>query len=256
VTRLTVALLGLGEAGSRLASDLAAAGVDVRGYDHRVRAEARGVTRAPDPEAAVAGSDVVLSVNSAAVALEAAAAAVPALRRGAIFADLNTSSPDLKREVAALVEEAGARYADVALLGAVPAHGLGTPALASGAGAHAFAEAFAPLGMPVEVVSERPGDAATLKLLRSVFMKGLAAAVLESLEAADAAGQREWLERQVAGVIGEPLLKRLVEGSLTHAGRRVDEMAAARELLLALGVEPRIASASESLLAELAAAER
>ena len=30
--------------------------------------------------------------------------------------------------------------------------------------------------MPVEVVGSRPGDAAGLKLLRSVFMKGLAAA--------------------------------------------------------------------------------
>ena len=148
---------------------------------------------------------------------------------------------------------AGARFADVALLGPVPAHGLGTPALASGAGAQAFADAFGPLGMPVEVVSDRPGDAATLKLLRSVFMKGLAASALESLRAAEAAGQASWLEGQIADVIGEPLLERLVEGSRRHAARRVDEMEAARELLLELGIEPRIAEASASVLAELAA---
>ena len=57
---------------------------------------------------------------------------------------------------------------------------------------------------------------------------------------------------EIAGVIGEPLLERLVEGS-RHAARRVDEMEAARELLLELGIEPRIVGASAAVLAELAA---
>ncbi len=254
MVKLTVAVLGLGEAGGRLAGELAASGVDVRGYDPGTPPDVPGVTRALDAEAAVAGADVVLSVNSAAAASGAAAAALPALGRDAVYADLNTAAPELKRDVAALVEGEGARFADVALLGPVPSRGLGTPALASGSGARAFADAFGPLGMPVEVISERPGDAMSLKLLRSVFMKGLAAAVLESLEAAEAAGQRTWLEGQLAAVIGEPLLERLVEGSRTHAARRVDEMEAACELLLTLGIEPRIAAASASVLAGLAAA--
>jgi 3-hydroxyisobutyrate dehydrogenase-like beta-hydroxyacid dehydrogenase len=135
----------------------------------------------------------------------------------------------------------------------VPARGLSTPAVASGAGATRFAEVMVPLGMPVEVVSDEAGDAATLKLLRSVFMKGVAASVVESLAAAEAADKADWLEREIAGVIGEPLLARLIEGSREHAARRVDEMEAARDLLLTLGVEPRIATASASLLAELAA---
>ena len=110
--------------------------------------------------------------------------------------------------------------------------------------------------MPVEVVSEEPGDAAALKLLRSVFMKGLAASAIESLRAAEAAGQRTWLEQQLADVIGRPLLERLLEGSRRHAARRVDEMEAARDLVLELGVEPRIASASMALLAELSGESR
>ena len=241
---LTVTVLGLGEAGGRLAADLAAAGADVRGYDPAVA----GV---PDPGTAVAGADVVLSVNAAAAALGAATAALPALRHGAVYADLNTGSPGLKRELAALVTGAGALFADVALLGPGPARGLGTPTLASGGGAQAFADAFRPLGMPVEVISAEPGDAAAMKLLRSVFMKGLAAAAIESLEGAEAAGHAEWLRGELAAVIGEPLLQRLLEGSRTHAERRVEEMEAAADLLRALGVEPRIAAASASLLAGL-----
>ena len=69
-------------------------------------------------------------------------------------------------------------------------------------------------------------------------------------------GHASWLEREIAAVIGEPLLERLVEGSRRHASRRVDEMDAARELLLELGVEPRIAAASASVLAELAASRQ
>jgi 3-hydroxyisobutyrate dehydrogenase-like beta-hydroxyacid dehydrogenase len=125
--------------------------------------------------------------------------------------------------------------------------------VASGDGARAFADAFRPLGMPVDVVSGRPGDAAALKLLRSVFVKGLAASAIESLRGAEAAGHADWLRRELATVIGEPLLERLLAGSRVHAARRVDEMEAARDLLLELGVEPRIASASAALLAELAA---
>jgi 3-hydroxyisobutyrate dehydrogenase-like beta-hydroxyacid dehydrogenase len=253
VGTLTVAVLGLGEAGSRLAADLAAAGARVRGYDPLAGPTPDGVLRARDAVAAVDGSDVVLALTTAATALEAAASALPSLPDGAIYADLNTARPSLKRELATIVADAGARFADVALLGPVPAHGLRTPALASGEGAAALADALGPLGMPVDVVSDEAGDAAALKLLRSVFMKGLAASAIESLRAAEAAGHGEWLEQQLADVIGRPLLDRLLEGSREHAARRVDEMEAARDLVRELGVEPRVASASMALLAELSA---
>ena len=204
---------------------------------------------APDPASAVAGADVVLSVNAAAVAVGAAREALPALGAAALYADLNTAAPALKREMGGL---AGDRFADVALLGPVPATGIATPALASGPGAQAFAEALGPLGMPVTVVSDRAGDAAAMKLVRSVFMKGLAASAVESMRAAAAAGHADWLADEIAEVIGRPLLDRLLEGSQVHAARRVDEMEAASQLLVELGVEPRIAHASAELLTELA----
>src|SRR5207253_1093936 len=134
----------------------------------------------------------------------------------------------------------------------VPARGLATPVLASGSGADAFAALLGPLGMPVEVVSAEPGDAAALKLVRSVFMKGVAAAAIESLDAAEAIGNREWAERQLAEVIGPRLLERFVEGSRLHAARRVEEMDAACDLLRTLGIEPHVAAASRALLVKIA----
>ena len=245
---MKVAVLGLGEAGARIAVDLAEAGCTVRGWDPARRPA--GIANADSDLDAVRGADVVLSINAASVALDAARHVADELDADALYADLNTGSPGLKRELA---EALPVQFADVALIGVVPDSGLETPALASGAGAERFAEFFRPLGMPVEVVGFEPGDAAGLKLLRSVFMKGMAAAALESLEAARAAGVEERVRADLAAVIGEPLLDRLLTGSRAHAARRVDEMHAAAAYVESLGVDPRVATAAAGWLAQLLA---
>jgi len=247
---MQVAVLGLGEAGGRIAADLVAAGCTVRGWDPaRQRA---GVPQAGGADEAVTGADVVLSVNTAAVALDVAVAVGGLLDESVLYADMNTTSPGLKRELAAALRAA---FADVALVGVVPSTGLATHALASGAGAARFAELFGPLGMPVEVVGPEPGAAAGLKLLRSVFMKGVAAAAIESLAAARAAGDEARARADIAAVIGEPLLDRFLSGSRAHAARRVEEMRAAAAYLEELGVRPLVASAAAEVLADLAAEE-
>ena len=243
---MEVAVLGLGEAGGRIAADLVAAGCTVRGWDPARRHAT--VTNASSAGEAVSGANVVLAINAAAVALDAARRVSEHFDGGALYADLNTTAPQVKRELAELLP---VEFVDVALVGPVPGFGLATPALASGAGAERFAALFRPLGMPVEVVGPHPGEAAGLKLLRSVFMKGVAAAAIESLEAAAAAGVPERQHADIAAVLGEELLERLLTGSRVHAVRRVDEMNAAAAYLRELGVEPRVASAAAAWLEHL-----
>jgi 3-hydroxyisobutyrate dehydrogenase-like beta-hydroxyacid dehydrogenase len=243
---MEVAVLGLGEAGALIAADLVTAGCSVRAWDP-VQKPA-GIPLAASAVEAVGGAAVVLSLTTAAHALAAAAGVAAALAPAALYADLNTSAPALKRELARALR---VPFADVALIGVVPGRGLAIPALASGTGAERFAELFRPLGMPVEVVGERAGDAAGLKLLRSVFMKGIAAAAIEALEAARAAGVGGRVRDDIAGVLGEPLLERLLSGSRTHAARRVDEMQAAAAYVEELGVEPRVATAAREWLTQL-----
>ena len=250
---LAVAVLGLGEAGGTIASGLAAEGCDVRGWDPDTARDASGVEQTATPEEAVVGAHLVLCLATAAHALTAATSVLPLLGAGQLYADLNTTAPTLEREIAAAIAATGAAFADVALLGGVPARGVRTPALASGDGAERFAELMRPLGMPVTVVGREPGDAAGLKLLRSVFMKGLAASVLESVEAARRRGGDDWLRGEIAEVVGEPLLERLLSGSVAHAERRREEMDAAAAHLRELGVEPRVAEAAAGWLRQLAA---
>jgi 3-hydroxyisobutyrate dehydrogenase-like beta-hydroxyacid dehydrogenase len=251
VDNLSVAVLGLGEAGSAFAGDLVAAGVDVRGFDPVPR-DVEGIRRAGNAQEAVTGANLVLSINSATAALGAARDV--ALEEGQLYADLNSGSPSLKAAVAAEVEASGAGFADVALMSGVPGNGLRTPSLVSGSGAEAYAELLGALGAPVEVVGPEAGLAAERKLLRSVFMKGLAAAAIESLAAAEAAGCEEWFHAELGGIFegaSPALLERLLTGSRIHAARRVHEMEAACAMLTDLRVEPRIASAALGWLEQL-----
>ena len=251
---LVVAVLGLGEAGSAIAADLCAAGAVVRGFDPRVP-PGPGVTACAGDADACQGASVVVSLTCAHEAEGALVAALPGIRRGAIYADLNTASSELKAHLAGLAAPAGVGFADVALMSPVPGKGLRTPMLASGPAAGRFAGLVGPLGAAVEVLPGPPGTAAARKLVRSVFYKGLAAAVTEALRAARAAGCEGWLRDNIAHELASAsaaTLDRLEQRSVRHALRRIDEMAAAGEQLRRLGVPPRIASASEQWLRQLA----
>lgn len=248
-----IAVLGLGEAGSEIARDLVSAGADVRGYDPKVPPP-EGVTPRESEADAVADADVVLSVNSSHDAMTALVHALPALRPGIIWADLNTASPGLKADLADAAAPRQVKVVDVALMSAVPGRGLRTPMLVSGEGAAGYAEILAEFGVTVAVQPGPAGAAITRKLLRSVFWKGVAAAVVEALTAADPAGCGDWLrdniEAELAGfdatTVGE-----MVDSSRKHARRRADEMSAATEQLRELGVEPWIAAAAHGQLAAL-----
>jgi 3-hydroxyisobutyrate dehydrogenase-like beta-hydroxyacid dehydrogenase len=253
--RRVVAVLGLGEAGSLIAADLHAAGAIVRGFDPAVRAGDGIVECASDADASQ-GADVVIALTCAHEAEGALKAALPGIGPQAIYADLNTASAGLKERLAAMAADVGVAFADVALMSPVPGNGLRTPMLACGPAAADFAAVFGELGASVEVLPGPPGVAAARKLVRSVFFKGLAAAITESLRAARAAGCEDWIRENIERELqnaSAATVDRLERGSVTHARRRADEMAAARELLTELGVPPRISAASEEWLRQLLA---
>jgi 3-hydroxyisobutyrate dehydrogenase-like beta-hydroxyacid dehydrogenase len=247
-----IAVLGLGEAGSRIASDLAAAGATVRGYDPAAVPTPAGVHRTEHPRDAVTGAEIVLAMTAAADAPGALAQAIDAIGIGSIYADLSTAPASLKQSLAVTAQGAHLRFVDVALMAIVPGHGARTPALASGSGAAAFAAAFAALGFDsVEVISTEAGDAATRKLLRSIFMKGFAAVIIEAMTAAEAAGQGDWLWGNLVDEItaaGEPMLSRLVRGTGPHAVRRLHEMEASAALITGLGVDAIMTDATVASL--------
>ncbi len=250
---LRIGVLGLGEAGSEFSRDLVAAGADVRGYDPKP-ISVDGVQRRGSEAEAVADADLVLSLNSSHDAMTALENALPALRPGTIWADLNTASPGLKVALAERATERDVPVVDVALMSPVPGKGLRTQMLASGEAAGRYVEILAGFGADVTVQPGPVGTAISRKLLRSVFYKGLAAAVVEALRGAEAAGCAEWLHGNIAAELAgfdERTVDRLVTGTHIHARRRADEMAAATDQLEELGVPARVAAAARDLLVEL-----
>jgi 3-hydroxyisobutyrate dehydrogenase len=254
---MRAAVLGLGEAGRRYAADLAAADVAVSGYDPRAVAAPPGVTVAASVADAVAGADLVLSLTTAAGAVDAAKAAAAQLRPDTVYADLNAASP-ARKEAAAGALGTGL-FADVAVLAPVPRDGVRTPVLVAGPGAARYAELLGPFGGPIEVVPGGPGAAASRKLLRSVFMKCLATTVLEALAAGRAAGCEDWVRGQLVAELGDAgpaLVQRLVTGTYQHAERRLHEMADTKSYLDELGSPADMTAGSIAWLAAIADGER
>lgn len=237
---LHVGVFGLGEAGREVAGGLAAAGASVRGFDPADVATPEGVTRCDEPSAVVVDAELIIAVTASADAATALDQAFEELPDGAVYADLSTSAPARKRELA---ERCGGRvrFVDVALMTTAPGRGLDIPSLACGPGAPRYVEMLAPATAVIELVPGPPGTAATRKLLRSIAIKGLAGVVIESMRAAEAAGLADETWANLAEqftVMDEAFLQRLVDGTPLHAERRFHEMEAARDLLHELGVEP------------------
>jgi 3-hydroxyisobutyrate dehydrogenase-like beta-hydroxyacid dehydrogenase len=97
--------------------------------------------------------------------------------------DLNTTEPEIKKTVAAIIEPTGASFVDAAMMGGIPTFLHKVPILASGAGAYRFKQECESFGMNISMIGDEPGQAAAIKMFRSIFMKGMLALILEVMEA-------------------------------------------------------------------------
>lgn len=229
-----ICVFGLGEAGYLLASDLYKAGAVVSAYDPAKVATPDGVMRRAHPALAVRPADLILAVTPGADAKLALLQSLEAIRSDALYADLSSSSPHLKLELANFAEKRDLDFADVALMSMVPGNGLATPSLTAGPGAERYCDLVNGLGGRAETVDGGPGAAAARKLLRSVMMKGTAAVLVEAVRAGAVYDDLEWLwsnvEVELANADGD-WMRRLITGSKVHARRRKSEMEAAASML-------------------------
>jgi len=192
-----ITFIGFGEAATTFAQGLAAG---VRAYDCKTAAdvtrhaklaeyERLNVDGKLDNAAATTGSAVVLSLVTADCSLAAASETAASIAPGALFFDMNSVGPATKVETAAIIEQAGGRYVDAAIMAPVHPKARAVPILLSGATAGNAAETLSQLGFSdVRMVGERVGQASAIKMIRSVMVKGLEALTTEMILAADASG--------------------------------------------------------------------
>lgn len=240
-----VALIGFGEAGEAFVRSDGWRGV-TRAWDilaeRRMAMSECGVATADKAEAALGDRAFLLSLVTADSALDAARDYAPFLPDGALWCDMNSVAPETKREAAAVIEAAGGRYVDVAVMAPVD-KGMAVPLLVSGPHAPAAQPLLEALGFSnVRIVGENVGRASAIKMIRSVMVKGLEALSWECAAAADAAGvfddvmaSLDASERALGWAERVAYNRERME---THGLRRAAEMEESARTLQGLGIDP------------------
>jgi 3-hydroxyisobutyrate dehydrogenase-like beta-hydroxyacid dehydrogenase len=253
-----IGLVGYGEVGRILAEDLRARGIRASAYDvllggqHarllREHAQRIGVALTASHAELAADADLVLSAVTANQTVAVAGACAAAIRRAAWFLDFNSASPGAKQQAAGVIEAAGGRYVEAAVMTAIKPYRLRVPMLLGGPAAAALEPALRTLGFHATVASETVGVASATKMCRSVMIKGLEAMVIESFTTARAYGVETQVLASLAetfpGIDWEKQGTYFFERVIQHGRRRAEEMREAAQTVSEAGLEPWSASAT------------
>lgn len=242
IPKKTVAIIGMGEVGRCLAAAVADVGIwapelcdPMPGSEALQIASRLDRPIRPDLGPWLSDCDLVVSAVTGSVSHDVVVSAGPWLQPGLCFVDLSTARPESLARSAAVCEGRGAAFVDGAIMGAIALTGARTPILLAGPAADMAARLLGELGLRCSILPDSaPGDASSLKLIRSLFTKGLEALTVEALLVADRRGLRERLLEQLS-VIDETLftdyLSVLVTTHVVHARRRLAEVEAVRDEL-------------------------
>lgn len=249
-----IGFIGFGEAGSAIAEGLRSAGInrlfafDIQTYSPKmgavIQAQAqKSQTVLVDSSSELAkNSEILFSTVTASSALEAAQQTVDFLLPGHIYADLNSVSPERKREIASIIETQGSHFVEAAVMAPVLPYGHRVPILLAGPAAENFAVTMAPFGMRLEVIGETLGTAAAVKMCRSIVVKGLEALLFECVLAARHYGADERvfasLNETFPGINWQELANYMIPRVVVHGERRAHEMEEVADMLRAIGIDP------------------
>lgn len=265
-----VGLVGYGEVGRILAEDLRAQGVAVGVWDLKLaspasaapllaHAERHGVHVAASATALATGSDLIVSAVTASQTVPVAADCAPTLQRGAFFLDFNSASPGAKQRAAALVDGAGGRYVEGAVMTSIPPYRIKVPLLLGGASAAALSPLLNVLGFASRVASAQLGVASATKMCRSVMVKGLEAMVIESFTTARHHGVEDAviasLQETFPGIDWEQQATYFFQRVIAHGRRRSEEVREVAETVKEAGLSPFSASGTaerQAFVADLA----
>jgi 3-hydroxyisobutyrate dehydrogenase-like beta-hydroxyacid dehydrogenase len=248
-----VGLIGYGEVGRILAEDLRQQDVKVAAYDIKLRsdqsgralrdhAKQHGVTLSASHADLAAQSDFIVSAVTASQAVTVAKACAEAVKQGAWYLDFNSASPGAKQRAASLIDDAGGRYVEGAVMTSVPPLRLKVPLLLGGGGAATLEPLLIELGFAAKVASDKLGVASAVKMCRSVMIKGLEAMVIESFTTARAYGVEDAvlasLKETFPGIDWEKQGAYFFQRVIEHGRRRSEEVREVAETVREIGLNP------------------
>ena len=258
---MTIGLLGFGEAGFHLARGLRGAGAppfvafDIKtrqqaaaGERIRARAQETGTCLVETPGELARRARVVLSVVTAASAVEAAASITGDLTSDHVYADLNSVSPATKADVASVIGKGAGRFVEGSIMAPVMGAEHRVPMLLNGAAAPALVDALSRYDMRLEVMDAAIGAAAAVKMCRSIVIKGMEALMVECALASGEFGAADRvydsLTETYPGIDWRKTARYMIGRVLEHGERRAHEMQEVASMLRAAGIEPLMAEAT------------
>jgi 3-hydroxyisobutyrate dehydrogenase-like beta-hydroxyacid dehydrogenase len=195
----------------------------------------------------IVNNDIILSVVTGEVATQVVRESLPFIKEGKVYVDMNTVAPREKMLMGELIEKKGGSFIEVAILGAIASYGFKSPMLVCGKRADQFVNLFAKMGFNMTFVSQEIGEASYLKMLRSVFAKGVEALLLEMLVGARRCDLVEPLMEAIVehmdGSSFQEIANTWITTNVIHAERRTEEMEHVIETLNELHVRPIMAEA-------------
>jgi 3-hydroxyisobutyrate dehydrogenase-like beta-hydroxyacid dehydrogenase len=256
VSALRIGLVGYGEVGVILAEDLVKRGHSIAAYDtkladasgDKMRAHAAefGVALTGSHAELAARSDMIISAVTASQTVAVANACAPAVVRGSYFLDFNSASPGAKAEAASVIEAAGGRYVEGAVMMSVPPHRLRVPLLLGGPHAAELEWVLNAIGFDAKVASDKLGVASATKMCRSIMVKGLEALMVESLTTARHYGVEDnvlaSLVETFPGIDWEAQANHFFQRVIQHGRRRAEEMREVAQTVREAGLTPFSAS--------------
>ena len=170
-----------------------------------------------------------------------------ALDHAPYVVDVNSVSPATKQQAARLIEAASGRYVEAAVMASVPPKRIATPILLGGPHAEAFKRDAAPFGMNLTVFALDIGRASSVKMCRSVMIKGLEALTTECILAARHYGVEADVLRTMGDTLPHPdwpgLARYVISRALIHGKRRAEEMREVARTVEDAGIEPLLSRA-------------
>lgn len=240
-----IAVIGFGEAGSSLcqgwglndvrAFDIKQHGAAISAAEKVAQMMAAGVIIGDGVAGITGDADMIFSTVTADQAHAAASTVARTIRPGAYYLDLNSCAPSTKQKSAALISKAGGLYVDVAVMATITPKCHQTAMLVAGEHAEHAITLMLALDMKPVHVPGPVGRASTIKMIRSIMMKGIEALTAECFTAARKAGVTD----EVAASLDASQTKEgwkvqtayNMERMTTHGIRRAAEM---REVAITL----------------------
>jgi 3-hydroxyisobutyrate dehydrogenase-like beta-hydroxyacid dehydrogenase len=215
---------------------------DDRAGPLREHAAGIGVTLAASHAELAAQADFIVSAVTASQDVAVAQACVGAIKPGAWFLDFNSASPGAKQRAAALIDGAGGRYVEGAVMTSVPPYRIKVPLLLGGAGARELAPLLNDLGFAAKPASDKLGVASATKMCRSIMIKGMEAMVIEAFTTARAYGVEDAvlasLKETFPGIDWEKQGAYFFQRVIEHGRRRAEEMREVAETVREAGLTP------------------